>query len=157
MDSYDILVLSEASGKTAYTSNEVDAIEHFVRQSGHGLLILSDTPDIENLADVVGRRFSIGLGEINSDGPVSYSNEPFFSGILSIQYINGGGIFLVTSPSQTASVDKNGNAVIAFCECDAGRVMAIADTNLWDNGGLGQEDNQRFAMNVFEWLAKLSP
>ncbi len=157
LDSYDILVLSEVSGKTPFTNDEADKIEQFVRKAGHGLLILSDTPDIENLADVVGRRFSIGLGEINSDGPVSYSNEPFFSGILSIQYMNGGGIFLVSPPSQTASVDKNGNAVIAFCKCDAGRVMAVADTNLWDNGGLGQEDNQRFALNVFEWLAKLSP
>jgi ABC-type uncharacterized transport system involved in gliding motility auxiliary subunit len=33
--------------------------------------------------------------------------------------------------------------------------MAISDANLWDNRGLTQADNQRFATNVFQWLAKL--
>ena len=157
LDSYDILVLSETSAQTPYSTAEVDKIEQFVRVSGHGLLILSDSPDLENLADIVARRFSISLGELTSDGPTSNSSEPFFSGVSSIQFIAGGGILQVSPPSQTASVDKNGNPVIAFCECDAGRVMTIADANLWDNNGLNQADNQRFSTNVFKWLAKSSP
>jgi tRNA A-37 threonylcarbamoyl transferase component Bud32 len=157
LNSYDVLVISELSGTTSYTSNEVDKIEQFVRVSGHGLLILSDTPGFENLADSVGRKFSIGLGEITSDGPVSYSKESFFSGVTSLQFLSGGGVFQVTSPGQTAALDKEGNSVVAFCECDAGRVMAVSDANLWDNGGLSKADNQRFATNVFLWLAKLSP
>jgi len=157
LNSYDILVVAESSGTTAYTDNEINKIEQFVRVSGHGLLILSDTPGLENLADGVGRRFAIGLGEITSDGPVSYSNEPFFSGVTSLQFLSGAGTFQVTSPSQTAASDKDGNSVIAFCACDAGRVMAISDANLWDNQGLSQADNQLFATNVLLWLAKLSP
>ena len=157
LDSVDILVVSELSGSTPYTAAEVDKIEQFVRVSGHGLLILSDIPSYENLADVVTRRFSIGLGESVSDGPASNSNKPFFSGVNTVQFIAGGGTFDVSSPSQTASWDKNGNSVVAFCECDAGRVMAISDANLWDNSGLNQADNGRFALNVFKWLAKLSP
>jgi hypothetical protein len=157
LDSYDILVLSAtSSSKTPYTSAEADKIEQFVRVSGHSLLILSDIPGFENLSDIVSRRFSIGLGELTSDGPVSYSNEPFFSGVNSIQFLFGGGIFQASSPSQTAATDKSGNSVIAFCECDAGRVMAISDANLWDNRGLNQADNLRFASNVFLWLAKSS-
>ncbi len=150
-------MVSELSGTTAYTSKELDQIEQFVRVSGHGLLILGDTPVFENLADSLGRRFSIGLGEINSDGPVSYSNEPFFSGVTSLQFLSGGGIFHVASPSQTAALDKDGNSVIAFCKCDGGRVLAISDANLWDNQGITRADNQRFAMNVILWLAKSSP
>jgi hypothetical protein len=92
-----------------------------------------------------------------SDGPVSYSNEPFFSGVTSLQFLFGSGIFQVSPPSQTAALDKGGNSVIAFCECGAGRVMAVSDANLWDNRGLKAADNQRFAMNVFRWLVKLSP
>jgi tRNA A-37 threonylcarbamoyl transferase component Bud32 len=158
LNSYDILVLSATSAdKTPYTSNEADQIEQFVRMAGHGLLILSDIPGFENLADSVGRRFSIVFGNVTSDGPVSYSEEPFFSGAKSIQFLFGGGIFQVSPPSQTAAVDKSGNSVIAFCECDAGRVMAIADANLWDNRGLSQADNQRFAEDVFLWLARLTP
>jgi serine/threonine protein kinase len=157
LNSYDILVISELSGTTAYTSNEVDKIEQFVRVSGHGLLILTDTPGFENLADSVSSRFSINLGELTSDGPVSYSNEPFFAGVTSLQFSSGGGTFLVMPPAQTAALDKDGNSVIAFCECDAGRVMAISDANLWDNTGLAEADNQRFATDGFLWLAKLSP
>ncbi len=157
LNSYDILVLSASSTKTPYTSSEVDNIEQFVRVSGHGLLIMSDTPEFENLSDIVARRFSISLGELTSAGPVSNSNEPFFSGVNSLQFINSGGVFLVSSPSQTASVDKNGNSVIAFCHCDTGRVLAVSDANLWDNNGIIQADNQRFAINVFLWLAKILP
>jgi len=158
LDTYSILVLSESpDNKKPYTSDEADKIEQFVRVSGHGLLILSDIPDYENLLDIVSRRFSISLGELTSNGPVSYSNEPFFSGVTSLQYLSGGGILQVASPSQPAASDRNGNTVIAFCACDAGRVMVITDSNLWDNQGLNQANNLRFATNVFQWLAKISP
>ena len=155
LNSYSILVLSESpDNKMTYTSNQVDEIEQFVRVSGHGLLIMSDIPVYENLLNIVSRRFSISLGEETSDGPASYSNEPFFSGVTSIKFFSEGGVLQVTPPSQTASSDKAGNSVVAFCECDAGRVMVISDTNLWDNQGLNQADNLRFARNVFQWLAK---
>ena len=128
-----------------------------MRTSGHGLLILSDTPDYENLADIVARKFTISLGELSSTGPASLVNESFFAGVNSIQFPSGGGIFLESAPSQRAAVDNGGSTVIATCECDAGRVMAISDANLWDNNGLPLGDNQRFATNVFTWLAKPSP
>ena len=151
-------MLSESpDSKIPYTSSEADAIEQFVRVSGHGLLIMSDIPDYENLVDIVSSRFSIGLGELTSDGPASYSNEPFFSHVTSLQFLSGGGILRVAPPSQSAALDKAGNSVIAFCQCDAGRVMVVSDTNLWDNQGLNKADNLRFAINVFQWLAKLSP
>ena len=158
LNSADILVLSATSAsKNAYTSAEADAIENFVRIKGHGLLILSDIPGFENLSDTVSRRFSIGLGEVTSDGPTNLNTEPFFSGVKSLQFLFGGGIFSVSSPSQTAATDKAGNPVIAFCFCDAGRVLAVADANLWDTRGLSQADNKSFATNAFQWLAKKTP
>ena len=158
LNSYQILVLSAASGsQTAYSSSEADAIDQFVRVSGHSLLILSDIPGFENLIDPVSSKFSIGLGELTSDGPATLSNEPFFSGVSSLQFLFGAGVFLVSAPAQTAAKDKSGNTVIAVCECDAGRVMAISDSNLWDNRGFNQADNGRFALNVFKWLAKVNP
>ena len=158
LNSYSILVLSESpDNKMTYTSSEIAEIEQFVRVSGHGLLIMSDIPAYENLLDSVSSRFSIGLGELTSNGPASYSNEPFFSGVTSVQFLSQGGILQVSPPGQSAASDKNGNSVIAFCQCDAGRVMVISDTGLWDNQGLNQADNLRFATNVFQWLAKSSP
>jgi serine/threonine protein kinase len=158
INSYDILVLSAISAANApYTKSEADEIEQFVRVAGHGLLILSEVPGFGNHTDIVARRFSIGFGELTSDGPVSYSNESFFSGVSSVLFLFGGGIFQVSPPGQTVAMDKGGNSVIAYCECDSGRVMAISDANLWDNRGLSQADNQRFATNVFQWLAKLVP
>lgn len=158
LNSYSILVLAESpNNNMALSSNDAGEIEQFVRVSGHGLLILSDIPGYENLLDIVSRRFSIGLGELTSNGPVSYSNEAFFSGVTSLQFLSGGGILQVSPPSQPAASDKDGNTVIAFCECSAGRVMVISDSNLWDNQGLNQANNLRFATNVFQWLAKSSP
>jgi serine/threonine protein kinase len=157
LNSSQILVLSALSGTLPYTNDEVDKIEQFVRVSGHGLLILSDTPGLENLLDNVTRRFSISLGESISNGPVSISNESFFSGVTSLQFLSGGGILQVSSPSQSAAADQDGNSVVAFCECDAGRVMVISDGNLWDNQGISQANNLNFAANVFKWLAKSSP
>jgi tRNA A-37 threonylcarbamoyl transferase component Bud32 len=157
LESYDILVISELSGTKAYTNVEANEIDRFVRSSGHGLLLLSDTPDYENLADIVARKFSISLGEFSSAGPASLANEPFFAGVSSIPFPSGGGIFLLSTPSQTAASDNGGSTVIAYCECDAGRVMAISDANLWDNDGLVLGDNKLFATNVFTWLAKRSP
>ena len=126
LDSYAVLVISETSGSTPYSDAEVSQIEQFVRTGGHGLLILSDTPDIENLADPLSRKFSIALGELTTDGPSNInSTEKFFSDVNSIQFLNGGGIFQVSAPAQTASTDRNGNTVIAFCSCDSGRVLAI--------------------------------
>ena len=158
LDSYDILVLSEISAADkSYTDNEANQIEQFVRKSGRGLLILGDIPGFGNHTNPVSQKFSIVLGGSASDGPTSFTNQPFFSGVTSVLFLFQGGILQVTPPGQTAASDKDGNAVIAFCECDAGRVMAIADANLWDNRGFNQADNQRFAADVFRWLAKLSP
>jgi tRNA A-37 threonylcarbamoyl transferase component Bud32 len=157
LSSFDVLVISEASGKSVYTEAEISQIEQFVRTAGHGLLILSDNPGIENLADGLSRKFSISLGEVPSETVTSKTSEPFFNNVTTIQFVDGGGIFHISPPGQAAAVDGNGNSVIAFCECDAGRVLAIADTNLWDNRGMGQGDNQYFAINVFRWLVKLSP
>ena len=158
LNSYDILVISAASAsKNAYSSAEAGQIEQFVRVSGHGLLLLSDIPGFENLADPVGRRFSIGFGEATTDSPATLTTQAFFSGVNSIQFFFSGGGFEVTAPAQTAAKDKSGNAVIAFCACDAGRVLAVGDSNLWDNRGLGQADNQAFAVNSFLWLAKAIP
>ena len=158
IDSYSILVLSAPSAdQMAYTTAEADQIEKFVRVAGHGLLILSDIPGFENHLETVSQRFAIDLGKTTSNGPVRYSQDPFLSGVSSIQFLFGGGILTVSGSAVAAAWDQNGNPVIAYCECEAGRVMVVADSNLWDNRGFTQAANQQFATNVFEWLAKLSP
>jgi serine/threonine protein kinase len=158
IDSYSILVLSASSAdQMPYTSSEADQIEHFVRIAGHGLLIMSDIPGFENHLETVSQRFGIDLGKTTSNGPVSYSKDSIFSGVSSILFLFGGGILKVSSPSVSAALDQNGNPVIAYCECDAGRVMVVADSNLWDSRGFNQAGNQQFASNVFQWLARLSP
>jgi len=158
IDSISILVLSAPSAnQMAYSSGEADQIEQFVRVGGHSLLILSDIPGFENHLADVSQRFGIGLGQISSNGPVRYSQDPFFSGVSSLQFLFLGGVLQVSSPAVAAAWDQNGNPVIAYCECDAGRVMVVADSNLWDNRGLSQAGNQQFAVNVFQWLARLSP
>jgi serine/threonine protein kinase len=158
IDSSSILVLSAPSAEqTSYTTSEADQIEKFVRVEGHGLLIMSDIPGFENHLENVSQRFGINLGGSIENGPARYSNGPFFLGVPSLQFLFGGGVLQVSSPAVAAAWDQNGNPVIAYCQCDAGRVMVVADSNLWDERGLNQAGNQQFASNVFQWLAKLSP
>jgi hypothetical protein len=128
-----------------------------VRVAGHGLLIMSDIPGFENHIETVSQRFAIDLGGIISNGPIKYSQDPFFSGVSSIQFLFESGVLRVSSPAMASAWDQNGNPVIAYCECDAGRVMVVADSNLWDNRGFNQASNRQFASNIFQWLAKLSP
>jgi hypothetical protein len=158
LDSYSILVLSATSAdQMPYTSAEADTIEKFVRGGGHGLLIMSDIPGFENHLQDVSQRFGVYLGTTTSNGPNHFANAPFFSGVSSIQFLFGGGVLTLSPPAVPAAWDQNGDPVIAYCACDAGRVLVVSDSNLWDNRGLSQANNQQFAENVFEWLAKLSP
>jgi hypothetical protein len=158
IDSFSILVLSAPSAdQMPYTISEADQIEQFVRVAGHGLLIMSDIPGFENHLETVSQRFGIDLGKTTSNGPVRYSKDPFFSGVSSLQFLFEGGVLIVSSPAAAAAWDQDGNPVIAYCECDTGRVMVVADSNIWDNRGFNQAGNQQFATNVFKWLARLSP
>jgi hypothetical protein len=120
-------------------------------------LIMSDVPGFENHLQAVSQRFGIYLGTTTSNGPNHYSSDPFFSGVSSIQFLFEGGVLTLSPPAVPAAWDQNGNPVVAYCQCDAGRVLVVADSNLWDNRGLSQANNQQFAENVFQWLAKLSP
>ena len=158
LDSYSILVLSAPSADLSpYTRAEADAIEKFVRVGGHALLIMSDIPGFDNHLGMVSQRFGIDLGTTTSGGPVRLSKAPFLSGVSSIQFLSGGGVLTFLPPAVPAAWDQNGNPVVVYCECDAGRVLVVSDSNLWDERGLSLVNNQPFAENVFQWLARLSP
>jgi serine/threonine protein kinase len=158
IDSNSILVLSAPSANlTPYTNAEADAIEKFVRVAGHGLLIMNEVPGFDNRLQTISQRFGIDLGTTSSGGPVKYSDAPFFSGVSSLQFLYGGGVLTFLPPALPAAWDQKGNPVIAYCACDAGRVLVVADSSLWDKRGIILADNQQFAKNVFQWLAKSSP
>jgi len=158
LDAYSILVLTSPSAdQTPYTTAETNTIEQFVRVAGHGLLIMNEVPGFDNHLQALSQRFGINLGTISSGGPVKLSEAPFFSGVSSLQFLSGGGVLTFLPPALPAAWDQKGNPVIAFCECDAGRVLVVADSTIWDNRGLILANNQQFAENVFQWLARLSP
>ena len=158
IDSYSILVLSAPSADlTSYTKADADTIEKFVRVGGHGLLIMNEVPGFNNNLQAVSQRFGIDLGTTGSGGPVKYSAASFFSGVSSLQFLSGGGVLTFLPPALPAAWDQKGNPVIAYCQCDAGRVLVIGDSTQWDARGLSMASNQQFAENVFQWLAKLSP
>jgi hypothetical protein len=158
IDSYSILVLSAPSADlTSYTKAETDTIEKFVRVGGHGLLIMNEVPGFDNNLQAVSQRFGIDLGTTGSGGPVKHSDASFFSGVSSLQFLSGGGVLTFLPPAVPAAWDQKGNPVIAYCQCDAGRVLVVADSTIWDTRGLSLASNQQFAENVFQWLARLSP
>ena len=158
LDSYSVLVLSSPSAnQKPYTTAEADSIEKFVRVAGHGLLIMNEVPGFDNHLQAVSQRFGIDLGTTSSGGPARRADAPFFSGVSSLDFLSGGGVLTFLPPARPAAWDQKGNPVIAYCECDAGRVLVVADSSLWDKRGLVQVSNQQFAENVFLWLARLSP
>jgi len=73
------------------------------------------------------------------------------SGIETLQF-NGVSELFLSAPMEVAAAAPTGEAVIGAGSFGAGRVVIIADCHIFDNGSIGQVDNQLLAENVFDYL-----
>jgi hypothetical protein len=155
LSAYNILVVNLGSNwNDVYSATEVDAIKAFVFNGG-GLLIMSDNPACPNANLLPVSQF------FGSTSGVSYLSNvisnllphPTFAGVSQIQY-NSGGEVTVAAPASLVAIDPGSKGAVSVASFGGGKVLVIGDINLWENGNLTNANNQQFALNAFNWLAR---
>jgi hypothetical protein len=142
---------------TSWSSSEIEAVKNWVINGGALLLEGDDDSTVPIYNSLLaplnsGIEYSTNNG---SDGTTTniYSHETTVN-VNSI-YLNGNLAHLstVTEPASCLINDIDDIPNTAFSIVGVGKVLAMAD-ELFANHHFGSEDNQLFANQVFDWLAK---
>ncbi len=155
LGAYDILVICAPSAwNSAYSSQEVAAIQSFVNAGG-GLLILGDNPDTHTAnLNPVAQAFGVTTGATyvsNLDLVINnFATQPIFNNIGSI-YMRAAGSLTVAAPSVGGAWAPTGETMVSTA---TQKVVALGDVNTFDNTYMANDDNQDFALNVFSWLGQ---
>jgi hypothetical protein len=156
LDEYGIIVVCVGSAwDYSYTTDEVAAIEGFVQQGG-GLLVMGDNPNCNNHnINPVSTAFgtTCGISNLPSSIITDFASHPVFNGVSAI-YMAAGGEIDSVSPSEEIAWDA-GLGAVSEAEVGTGRVIVMGDINSFTNSYIGNNDNQLFAENVFDWLCPL--
>jgi hypothetical protein len=83
------------------------------------------------------------------DEETRLGEHPILEGVASIDYFEAGSLEAVGTAEVIAW--GGGAPLVAVAAPGSGRVVAIGDSNLFDERWL--VDNQRFALNVFRWIS----
>lgn len=139
-----------------YTSAEAEVIEQFVSNGG-GLLILGDNISLapwkyETVASKFGLSFAISEIDPYDTYTTSLDTHPVFDGISQIYMRAAGEIASTGGLAEVAWQEWTSNALAAAGTFGDGRVVALGDSNIFDNSYIGYVDNQPFAMNTFNYL-----
>ncbi|MDZ7265040.1 MAG: hypothetical protein ONB16_10675, partial [candidate division KSB1 bacterium] len=154
LSSYKVLVVSLGSAwNSAYTTAEKSKIQTFV-QNGGGLLIMGDNPGTPNAnINSISQTFGITLGgaEYNGTSITNFASHPIFAGVTKLYFLWFGEVS-VSSPSSLVAWDPGNKGCVAVAQSGLGRVVATGDINFCENAYLGNESNQKFSINIFDWL-----
>ena len=168
---------TNGSGSPRFSDAELDAVEQFVR-SGGGLVILAENEQRKygnSLADLAGR-FGIVIESCTVQDPVARFNEVstwvlaqpvrseqmdlwagvasaclYRAGSLSVAAEHGDGAELVATTSATAAPAQAG--LIAVARPGAGRVVVLADSDLFGDDSIDDLDHRRLWHNLVAWAA----
>ena len=161
LSGFDIMVVATGSyADITPTSAEIATIESFV-QSGGGLLILSEiagaagTPNVNLVANIFGAQVGLQSFPASDVFSTTVGTHPSVDGVNQI-YLRFSSTF---SPgSLTTYADINGLPMLAAGEFGAGRVVLIADGDLFtDPPGftapyIDNADNRQLAISTFDYL-----
>ncbi len=153
---YSVIVLCAGSAVgTAYTPAEVAVLQGFVN-GGKGLLVMADnpepdtgTPHLSPVTEAFGT--SVGVSYLPTQLTFgAFTSHPIFAGIDSV-YFQAGGELVCTSPGVAAAFAPDQRTTVGVR--DGCGLVVTGDINFCDNVYIARNDNRRFAMNVFHWLA----
>jgi len=156
LSQYDVLVICLGSAwYSAYTTEEVSAIESFVRNGG-GLLVMGDNTacpneNINPVAQAFGTTCGVSYLSPLDLYVTDLAPHPIFDGVSEIFMRAAGEIDSVSPSEEVAWTD--GLGTIAVATFGSGRVVTLGDINLWDNTYITYADNQLLAENIFDWLS----
>ena len=151
---YDVFVIPQA--RDYYTSDELNAIENFVR-SGSGLLLIGDDApyiytQITSFAGISWNEEGSGYGGYTID----ITSHPVTEGVAII-YFGYPGRLLVSSQAQGLVRDRGGNVMLAVAEVGLGAVVCIADEESINDYCISYVNNLRLALNIVSWLENRPP
>ncbi len=159
-------------GTPRYTDDEIDAIERFVRAGG-GLMVLGETEQPKygnNLADITAR-FGVGIGNATVQDPVENFREvatwPLISPVrdsrwdpwasVSSAAVYRSGVVQPAGPHVTVVGTSSTNArphdvpLIAAALADHGRVIVLADSDVFGDDSINDLDNRQLWLNLATW------
>ncbi|MHA1653374.1 MAG: DUF4350 domain-containing protein [Candidatus Thorarchaeota archaeon] len=156
---YDVLIL--VTPDYNYTQPEVNAIQDWVLQGG-SLFVLGEpgngvfaktTEQLNGVVAPFGLEVNMtvaGSGDVNLLGEHIPLTEGYSSKGLYMQpfwgYVN------ITSPNAFGVWYDLGGIAIAAAEPGQGRVVLSADMNWLANNRIGVDKNERYSVNIFNWL-----
>lgn len=147
LEGYDVFVIPQAHDD--YTSEELSAIQSFVRKGGGLLVIGDDNPwiytSLTGFAGITWDKWGCG-GYTSNIIPHPLTVD------VNIAYFDSPGIIYVTSPALSIIRDNCNYTMLAVSEMENGKVVGIADENSIDNYHIGYADNLRLAKNIIDWL-----
>ncbi|MFX0208315.1 MAG: hypothetical protein ACFFDT_20190 [Candidatus Hodarchaeota archaeon] len=155
---YGILIILDI--EIALSSFEITTIQDFV-DNGNALLYLNEVAAFcyyQSLGDTLSI-YGIGYnGLIDYDADASnFTTHPITQGVSIIDYAYGDTLE-VLSPAVTIIMDDtaSNNPLMAVYK-DTGRVVAIGDSNLWDDTFIGNHNNSLLLNNTLDWLKEDAP
>jgi hypothetical protein len=151
LDQYSMIVIAMPSAtKQNYTSTEAQIIGEFIDRGG-SLLILAEAPGFTNRINEVAGYFSIDVSqELISESALHLEDHPIFRNVAEVSFVFGGGSLNVRNDQAQVVASQNGLDAVVVIEDLSGKVVAIGDSNLFDNRGIS--NNQQFALTLFRWL-----
>lgn len=148
LTSYDVLVIATLMAWTsAYTAEEVTAIEAFVADGGAIFLMGENTgcPNVNINPVSVAFGTTCAVGD-PFDTITDLSPHEIFDGITTITLVACGELS-VTGATVEAAWDYYGDPVISLLgDCD---VVTVGDGNFATNSYFGNDDNKQFVLNAF--------
>jgi hypothetical protein len=151
LEGYDVFVIPQAH--SAYSVEELSAVQTFVFSGGGLLVIGDDVPSIYNdLTSFAGITWNAG-------GYGGYTNDitlhPVTDGVTSV-YLSAPYAFMyVTGQAQDLVRDPAHNIMLAVSEQPIGKVACFADEDSLMDYSIGQADNLRLANNMIDWLVPI--
>jgi hypothetical protein len=152
---YDVLVIVWPD--VNYTQAEYLAVENWVNNGG-SLLVLGDRTGLSGggpgnvYINTMLRNFDMSLGttDVLTFGSMSPGAHLTLEGCVSLM-IGYRNYLSVLGSASSIWLDGT-DPVVAGQSFGQGRVILSADMNIFDNEELHQESNERFALNVLNWL-----
>jgi len=145
-------------GGDKWDQKEVRAIERFV-SAGGALLMLGDglasAEELNKVTERYGITFSSDLLKdviISSENISSHSITKDVNRISLGSFLGSGGNYLNVEDPAIVLVEHEGRPVIAYAECDAGRVVVVSNLSVFSNKFFDSEDNPILLENIITFL-----
>ncbi|GAA0983477.1 DUF6421 family protein [Acrocarpospora macrocephala] len=162
-------------GSPVFPVEELDAVEEYVRAGG-GLVVLAEHEQEKygsNLTDLLAR-FGVGVAHVTVQDPRNSHNQvaAWIRGVPGAREVDGvdllagadracfyragvltgaGNVLFRTS----ADADPAGEPLVVAARLGAGRVVVVADSDLFGDDSIGELDHARLWTNLVTWAARL--